>query len=71
MRSLREKNWGNFPPDKASTSSPGFSAVSWGLGGLVLGGWDPSSMVGNLVPIKGGIGSIFHPLGSARTISGI
>ena len=31
----------------------------------------PFSMVGMLVPIKGGIGSIFHPPGSARTISGI
>ena len=29
------------------------------------------SMVGMLVPLKGGIGSIFHPPGSARTISGI
>ena len=29
------------------------------------------SMVGNLVPLKGGIGSIVHPPGSARTISGI
>ena len=27
-------------------------------------------MVGMLVPLKGGIGSIFHPPGSARTISG-
>ena len=27
-------------------------------------------MVGLLVPVKGGIGSIFYPPGSARTISG-
>ena len=29
------------------------------------------SMVVEMVPLKGGIGSIFHPPGSARTISGI
>ena len=28
-------------------------------------------MVVEMVPVKGGIGSIFHPPGSARTISGI
>ena len=28
------------------------------------------SMVGNLVPLKGGMGSIWGPPGSARTISG-
>ena len=28
-------------------------------------------MVVEMVPLKGGIGSIFHPPGSARTISGI
>ena len=30
-----------------------------------------TSMVVEMVPVKGGIGSIFHPPGSARTISGI
>ena len=30
-----------------------------------------ASMVVEMVPLKGGIGSIFHPPGSARTISGI
>ena len=29
------------------------------------------SMVGMLVPLKGGIGSIFYPQTKARTISGI
>ena len=29
------------------------------------------SMVVEMVPLTGGIGSIFHPPGSARTISGI
>ena len=30
-----------------------------------------SSMVVEMVPLKGGIGSIFHPQTKARTISGI
>ena len=30
-----------------------------------------NSMVVEMVPLKGGLGSIFHPPGSARTISGI
>ena len=32
---------------------------------------DPYNQWLFLVPVKGGIGSIFHPPGSARTISGI
>ena len=69
------KKWGAIGPIRSPRiqsswdEGPGFFLV--GTPRKPQNKWLNPSMVGMLVPLKGGIGSIFHPPGSAIYISGI